>query len=85
MRNSFFSSNQSVAEYLLGELISRNFFFRSLNNALEKSKKKYEFRIKHLEQQILQTLIQGDSETNITARPLISLPSDLESNKSESD
>ena len=59
-------------------------FFRSLNESLEKTKKKYEFRIKSLEQQILQTLIQGDTETTTATRPLITFPADY-SNKSDSD
>ena len=55
----------------------------SLTDALDKSKKKYESRIKHLEQQVLQTLIKG-SEDEITARPLLTtLASDSESNKSD--
>ena len=58
-------------------------FFSSLTDALDKSKKKYESRIKHLEQQVLQSLIKGSEDDDITARPLLTLASDSESNKSD--
>jgi hypothetical protein len=59
--------------------------FRSLIDALDKTKKKYESRLKHMEQQVLQTLIRSDEPS--TARPLLTNPSDMDScsNKSDSD
>ena len=50
--------------------------------ALDKVKTKYESRVKHLEQQVLQSLIKDE---NSTAQPLISFSSDMFSNKSDSE
>ena len=59
-------------------------FCRSLVGALDKTKKRYQSRIKHMEQQVLQSLIKGATED--TARPLLTFPSDLDSSeKSDSE
>ena len=58
-------------------------FFRSLVGALDKTKKKYQSRIKHMEQQVLQSLIKADSED--TATPLLTFPNDFDSDKSDSE
>ena len=60
------------------------FLYSSLNDALDKSKKKFESRIKHLEQQVLQSLIKGSGDDiSSTARPLLNLASDSDSIKSD--
>ena len=64
-------------------VILYHFFFRSLVGALDKTKKKYQSRIKHMEQQVLQSIIKGAPED--TARPLLTFPSDLDSDKSDSE
>ena len=59
--------------------------FSTLSEALDKTRKKYQSRIKHMEQQVLQSIIKGPNDMEITAQPLLSFPADLESEKSDSD
>ena len=64
--------------------LTQYFFCSSLTDALDKSKKKFEARIKHLEQQVLQSLIKGsEDDISNTARPLLTLASETDSNKSD--
>ena len=60
-------------------------YFRTITEVIDKTRKKYQSRIKYLEQQILQSLIQGGGDDENTARPLLTLPSDFETDKSDSD
>merc|ERR1711953_889454 len=72
---------QQQSEDMISDLKKSNF---SLNDALDKSKKKFESRIKHLEQQVLQSLIKGSGDDiSSTARPLLNLASDSDSIKSD--